>query len=142
MSRYLVTMILLAATALASCGDDDDVAAEATADETDEVDPAVGMSTGQSAEAFCLGWNSFEPPPQDADIETAFTALLASAEALAEVAPEEIAEASRTWVEMERAINDHVASHDWDPNAPYLPEETAARDRAFRDVEDFAEREC
>lgn len=142
MPRYLITMFLLAATVLASCGDDD-VAADAAQHGTDDVGQTEGTeSTGESAEAFCLGWNSFEPPPPDADIETAFTALLASAEALAEVAPDEIAEASRTWVEMERTIGDHIASYDWDPDAPYLPEETAARDRALHEVEGFAEREC
>lgn len=142
MPRYLITMFLLAATVLASCGDDD-VAADAAQHGTDDVGQTEGTgSAGESAEAFCLGWNSSEPPPPDADIETAFTALLASAEALAEVAPDEIAEASRTWVEMERTIGDHIASYDWDLDAPYLPEETAARDRALREVEGFAEREC
>lgn len=132
-TAMLLTGLLATVTLLAGCGDDDDAAADAATDQATSLD-------GGNVEAWCLGWTSRQAP--DADLQTAFEAMLASAEALEEVAPDEIAEESQTWAEMERAINEHIASYDWDPNAPFLVEETALRDQALTEIEAYAERTC
>ena len=129
--------LTIAALGLTGCGDDAAPSEDAEAE----------SASAGDIDAWCLGWNSPGVPEEDGDVEGAFTAILAAEEATAEVAPPEIADANRVWVEFQRAYVDHLSASEWDldvANAtePWTEAERAAVDEARTALDDFSLANC
>jgi len=119
---------VLAATAL-GCGGDDDAAVATTTSApeiaTEEVPNDVGSDEmSGDVEAWCLGWNSDTPlsePQTPEELQAEHESSLARLEALLDVAPDEIAEASASLLDAQRVLGEHFADHGWDlDNTPRL----------------------
>jgi hypothetical protein len=107
--------VVLSVVALGACGDD-------------------GPSEAERAATFCTRldrlarndpFTSFGDRATDAEIEAAFTALVARADELLDVAPGEARAAARDYAEASAALNDLMAGAAYDA--------TAVDQRAYRD---------
>ena len=104
----------------------------------DDTAPTTTDAPGD-LEAWCLGWTGL--PIADGDLQTVFEAIQARDEAMAAVAPAEIAETSQIVVDFDRELNEHLAAHDWDPEAPWLDSSSEAQ-RASRELDSYGEDNC
>lgn len=144
MLRILVITVV-AVAGIAGCGDDDQSDAETAVDApastaAEEPAPTLPSASGD-LEAWCLGWNG--PPIPEGDIQTVFEAVVARAEAVDAVAPAEVEDASRVFLERNRTVFEHLESNDWDPNAPRLSIEIERdMDEAAKALDAYADSNC
>lgn len=138
MFRMVVRITAMAAIGLTACGgDQDDPGAATRASSSTAAGPSAGL------DAWCDAYNTPADFEEEDDLQTVFEAIQARAEAVAAVAPAEIAEASDVAAERGRTLNEHIASYDWDPESPRA-DARVERDlfRANKEKDEYAEDNC